>query len=506
MPLVTIAARQSGTIELFWQLAHLLNKLQLMRLMVFGFLIILTTNLTAQENQFNPDKKYHPDSLKRWTKSVMDGISKEHPGFYRYTTRDKFDNLIDSTINTISYPLTELEYYRKIKPLFAQIGCLHSGVSLSKEYQDYLDNTSTLIPIQVFIDSTNKVFITKNYDTKEGTEIGSEVIAINGISSSEILSKLLKAIPSDGFNQTEKILLLNHRFSFWYQTIIEVARTFKLDVKTNGVVNNIELKGVSKNVFPTLKSLETNYTKPLEFEIVRNTGILKVHSFAKSTIKNNRQKFKKYIKATFEEIKREGLENLIIDLRYNTGGTDGNAAFLASHFFDKPFRYWDKIEVTEAVAKEIKGINRLFYKRPKKVGDSYHWRKTWLTKEFDYYETQRPARTNFKGKTYVLTNGLCLSSCSDFVAVLSHNKKATIIGQESGGGFQGNTSGMMPKAKIPTGLQVTVPLQRYTNAVDLKKNFGRGTIPDFEVKLTFDEWLNKKDAEMEFVFGLINID
>jgi hypothetical protein len=477
-----------------------------MRLIVFGFLVLFTTNLTAQENQFDFGRKFHSDSLKRWTKSVMDGISEKHPGFYRYTTKEKFDYLIDSTINTISDPLTELEYYRKMKPLFAQIGCLHTGISLSKEYQDYIDNTSTLVPIEVFIDSNNKVFISRSYDPKNEIEIGGEVIAINGKSISEILSKLLKAIPSDGFNQTEKILLLNHRFSFWYQTIIEVNQTFKLEIKVNGVVKNVALTGVQKNVFPTLKSLETSYTKPLEYEAVNKTGILKVHSFAKSTIQKDGQKFKKYIKATFKEIKNTGIENLIIDLRYNTGGTDGNAAFLASHFFDGSFRYWDKIEVTEAIAKEIKGLNRLFYKKPRKVDDSYHWRKTWLTKEFDYYETQKPAKNNFKGKTYILTNGLCMSSCSDFVAVLSHNKEATIIGQETGGGFQGNTSGMMPKAKIPTGLQVAVPLQKYTNAVDLKKNFGRGTIPDYEIQLTFDNWINNKDAEMEFVLELINRD
>lgn len=477
-----------------------------MKLLLFGLLILLATNLTAQEKQFDPNEKYHPDSLKRWTKSVMDGIAEKHPGFYRYTPKDEFDNLIDSTITTISDSLTELDYYRRMKPLFAKIGCLHTGVSLSKKYQDHLDNTSTLIPIEVFIDSNSKVFVAKNYDTHNDIQIGSEIVAINGRSTIEILNLLLSAIPSDGFNQTEKILLLNHRFSFWYQSVIEVAQTFKLETNKDGVVKNVELNGVSKNVFPTLKSLETNYTKPLEFEIANGTGILKIHTFAKSSFKDNGQKFKKYIKATFKEIENTGIKNLIIDLRYNTGGTDGNAALLASYFFDQPFRYWDKIEVTETIAKEIKGLNRLFYKKPKKVENSFHWRKTWLTKEFDYYETQKPAKNNYKGKTYILTNGLCLSSCSDLVAILSHNKKAIVIGQESGGGFQGNTSGMMPNAAIPTGLQVTVPLQRYTNAVDPNKNFGRGTIPDFDVSPTFDNWVSKKDVEMEFALRLINGD
>src|SRR5262245_39759830 len=113
-----------------------------MRLTISGLLIFLTTTLTAQENQFNPDKKYHPDSLKHWTKSVMDGTREKHPGFYRYTSKEKFNNLVDSTSQTIKDSLTELDYYRKLKPLFAQIGCLHTGISLSKEYQNYLDKTS----------------------------------------------------------------------------------------------------------------------------------------------------------------------------------------------------------------------------------------------------------------------------------------------------------------------------------------------------------------------------
>ena len=99
-----------------------------MRLSIFGILILLTTNLTAQENQFNPEKKYHPDSLKRWTKRVMTGTSDKHPGFYRFTSKKKFDNLIDSTIQTIKDSLTELDYYRSIRP--AKKTCRHLNLPL----------------------------------------------------------------------------------------------------------------------------------------------------------------------------------------------------------------------------------------------------------------------------------------------------------------------------------------------------------------------------------------
>ena len=96
-----------------------------------------------------------------------------------------------------------------------------------------------------------------------------------------------------------------------------------------------------------------------------------------------------------------------------------------------------------------------------------------------------------------------MSSCSDFVAIISDNQKTKIIGQESGGGFQGNTSGMMPTNSFAKNMTITIPLQKYTNAVDLKKNKGRGTIPDYIVQPTLTDWIDKKDIEMNFVNKLI---
>lgn len=475
-----------------------------MKPIFLGLLLILFSKLSAQdESNYDPNKKYHPDSLQRWTTSIMTELGKKHPGFYRYTSKARFNFLIDSTTQTIQDSLTELSFYRKIKPLFAQIGCLHTGISLSEACNNYLDSTSTLLPIEVFIDKNKKVYVVKNYSKNPSIPLKAEILSINERPIGETLHTLIKAIPADGYNESEKILLLNHRFAFWYQTMIELNENFSIHTKFEGVEETYEVKGVNKEVFPTLASLESANEKQLKFDIVDKTGILTIHSFAKSTIKRNGQHFKPFIQTTFKDLKKQGIENLVIDLRYNSGGTDGNAAFLASYFFDQPFKYWEKIEVTEAVAQEIKGKYRLFFRKPERVDSTYLWKKTWVTSEFDYYQVQKPARHNFKGKTFLLTNGLCMSSCSDFTAILAHNKKAMVVGQESGGGYQGNTSGMMPETTIPTGLSISVPLQKYTNAVDPNTNFGRGTIPDYILYPSVEDWIHKKDLEMEFVLKLI---
>jgi hypothetical protein len=463
----------------------------------------VSATLQAQEKEtFFYDRKYHQDSLKRWTQSVMTELSRKHPGFNRYTSKERFDFLIDSTTQTITDSLTTIEFYRKVKPLFAHIGCLHTGVTLSDEYETYIDKAPTLIPLQIFIDADKRVFVTKNYSTPE-IPLKSEILAINNRPIGEILGLLLKSIPSDGYNETEKILILNHRFAFWYRAIIDESQTFEIEILSNDKWQRVEMQGISKEVFPTMDSLESSHKMQIDLKIADDIGILTIHSFSKSSIKRHGQNFKKYTKATFKALDKKRIKNLVVDLRYNTGGTDGNAALLASYFFDKPFRYWDRIEVTEAIAREIKGIYKLFYRKPLKKDSTYHWRTTWFTNEFDYYKMQKPAKFPFEGRVYLLTNGLCLSSCADAVAILAHNKKVKVVGQESGGGYQGNTSGIVPKTKIPTGLEITVPLLKYTNAVDPTVNTGRGTIPDYVIVPTLDDWTERKDIEMEFVMGLI---
>ena len=470
----------------------------------FLALLIVSSSLQAQDNEaFDFDRKYHPDSLKRWTQSVMTELSRKHPGFNRYTSKAQFDFLIDSTVQTITDSLTTIEFYRKVKPLFAQIGCLHTGVTLSDEYETFIDKTSTLIPFELFIDADNRVFVTKNHSTAP-IALKSEILAINNKPIAEILGILLKSIPSDGYNKTEKILILNHRFAFWFQTIIDDSQNFEVEILSNDKWQRIAVKGRSKEAFPSMDSLESSHKKQLNFQVTNDIGVLTIHSFAKSTIKRNRQNFKKFIKTTFKDLEEKQIKNLVVDLRYNTGGTDGNAALLASYFFDKPFRYWDRIEVTEPIAKEIKGVYKLFYRKPMKKDSTYHWRTTWFTNEFDYYKIQKPAKFPFGGRAYLLTNGLCLSSCADLIAILAHNKKAKVVGQESGGGYQGNTSGIMPKNKIPAGLEITVPLLKYTNAVDPVVNIGRGTIPDYVVTPSLDDWIEKNDVEKEFVMQLIS--
>lgn len=447
-------------------------------------------------------QRYSPDSLQQWTRDLMTEVSKGHPGFYRYTSPARFDQRIDSTIQTIQDSLTSLEFYRKLKPLFAQIGCLHTSLNLSESYQTQLEKTGDLIPLEVFVDAQMDAYVSKKYASHSDLPIAGKILAINEVPIGDILSKLYAAIPSDGYNTSLKRLLLSLEFAQWYQIIINLQGPFSVKVEHQDQISSYLLDGVSSEAFPAEEWLYSNVPQ-LSLEVKEEEALLTIRTFAKTEIKKNGQKFTSFIRQTFQQLEEANISRLIIDLRYNTGGTDGNAAFLASYFFDKPFRYWEKVEVTELIASQIKGYHRLFFPKPVKVDSHYLWKGAHFTKEFDYYKLQQVAKQPFKGTVFLLTNGLCMSSCSDFVAILSHNEKATVVGEESGGGYQGNSSGMMPTYPIHPHMEMTLPLQKYTNAVDLDKYPGRGTIPDIKLPPTVHDWINGPDSQLESAIKLI---
>ena len=157
------------------------------------------------------------------------------------------------------------------------------------------------------------------------------------------------------------------------------------------------------------------------------------------------------------------------------------------------------------IAHDVMGFNSLFYGQPKFQKGEWHWgKKGLLSKEFKYTNIQQPAPHFFNGEVYLLTDGLCLSSCADFVAVMQQNGKANIIGEETGGGFQGNTSGLIPSETLPIGLVVDVPLLKYHNAVSHTLNIGHGTMPDQEIRPSFTEFIYG-DAYVKRVITQIRI-
>uniref|UniRef100_UPI0024A87704 S41 family peptidase n=1 Tax=Phaeodactylibacter xiamenensis TaxID=1524460 RepID=UPI0024A87704 len=106
----------------------------------------------------------------------------------------------------------------------------------------------------------------------------------------------------------------------------------------------------------------------------------------------------------------------------------------------------------------------------------------------------------FRGKTYVLISPVTYSGGSEFSNMMYSQGLATFVGQETGGGYYGNTSGygralVLPNSKI----KVSVPALQFVMNVKPKLPFGRGVIPHYEVIPTFDAYVNGENVCLNYV-------
>lgn len=458
--------------------------------LILLFFILIQINLWGQQLEL---PQLDPNSLKEEFSALFDELKIKHPGYYRYNDKADFDHYIDSTLNTFNQPINELEALRKIKPIFAKIGCLHTGIHLSEETEERLNQNPNCLPLSLYHDE-GRFFIWKKFGNENPLQIGDEVTKINGRNIRAIYATLLSNIPMDGYNQTGKIRLLQYTFPQWYRNIIEVTDEFNIETK-NGKI--FKIKGVKADELLDYKDI---VNEPMSLKFTDNIAIIRIPSFSNSYLKSQNQKFRKEIKQYFKIIQKEGVDTILFDLRKNTGGSDSNPAWLARFFFEQPFEYWEKITVTEPIAKDVSGFNSIFYGKPKKKNGEWHWGKGGLiSKEFKYRGKLKPVKKQFKGKVFILTDGLCMSSCADFTAIMQHNKKATVIGEETGGGYQGNTSGLIPSEELECGLVVDVPLLIYFNAVEKELNFGRGTQPDILMTPSLNEIERDSDFQNRFI-------
>jgi hypothetical protein len=173
---------------------------------------------------------------------------------------------------------------------------------------------------------------------------------------------------------------------------------------------------------------------------------------------------------------------------------------LLSYLLDKPFKYYDELVVN---AREFTFAK--YGKLPKVPADAVELRPDGKFRVVNHPNLgiQQSSKPTFTGKVIILINGDCFSTTAEFLSQAHYHRRATFIGEESGGGYFGNTSGPVPALTLPnTKLIVYVPLVTYSMAVSGYKAAARGVLPDHPVLYTIEELLAGEDKELALALKL----
>ena len=464
-----------------------------------------------------------------------------HPDLYHYITKKdleyKFDSLKSSFIN----PMTSYDFYFRLSPVIASIKQGHTQtLPLTKKLKHkekilvkkYGTSPLSQYDYELFND---RLYIIKNNSSDSTIKTGTEVLSVNGINPIELITKYKNTFTSDGSNITFFSRKLAKGFPryFYYETGIQDSVICQLKYKE--IYRTITLKrpvistktgtGKSKEVTGTDLKLQKKesqkrrlhgydplkkvYSKMLTFPVQDSSvAVMKINDFMKGN-------YRKFYKQSFRLMDSLHTKTLILDLRDNGGGLIRDINILYSYLADSSYHLIEKPVVTSKTSlwhfgyynnnpfwvqviqtiflPVVLEIDAITYLKTRKDSDNkyrFAIRESRLT---------HPSNHRFKGKVYVLINGGSYSATCLLSSNMKGSKRATFVGQETGGADNGCVAGIMPVRSLPASkVQVRIGLLEcktpYPSLMD-----GRGIFPDVEITPTLNDRLSGNDPELQWV-------
>lgn len=467
------------------------------------FTIALNHVVQGQTSPTGMNDKLPVDLLKEDFRTLRSKLESSQPGLYLYTSKDSLDKIFDVMENSISEPMTSIEFFRTIAPLNGILRNLHTRIWPSAEYENAIMNNLPGFPFDIYWHK-GQMYVLRNHSENESILLGSEIKSINGESAGTIFQKILDCRVRDGFNETYPLAQASRNFGYYYAQLIGTPEAFKLGLSMpDGADTVIEVQAVTALAID--KSRIEKYDRkfaqysgdwdawiekkemPLKLEMKGDVAIMTVRTFYFPILEESGQNYEEFFKKSFAEIVGSKIKSLIIDLRNNHGGSDPVGMALMSHLHDSTFYYYNKRSTF------IKP-NTKFVKK----GNMYEIKGKGI-----WTGRVKPAKNIYKGAVYVLMNGYSVSATGEFIGHLKNINRAIFIGEEAGGNPVTFTGGESLALDLPhSHITGTIPFQWVEMNVRLK-NTGHGVIPDYVVQPSITDILGERDLEMELVMKLI---
>ena len=434
---------------------------------------MMTVVSHSQIHDYTPEK-IAATALKSDFLLLRDTLQKTHPAMYRYNSKKYVDHIFDSCYAAISDSMSQTDFLAVTRFAIAAIGDGHANCKLPRDVtNDYLANTKVFPAIVMFIHNRAFIFCCKQNDALTGTEL----ISINRQPVNMIIQRLFSYITTDGRIQSRKNWELPEDFQLLFNIIYGVQENYSITYKTKkGETATTLLKAdIIKNFI--CKSPFNRPSKYLNLSYATsNTAVLTIQTFFDGFLQQTGENFKQFLNSAFRDIKEKKVENLLIDVRSNQGGNDGNGALLYSYLSKIPFRYYASLETIH-----------------EKFTEDKH----------SLLGMQQPSENNFSGKVYILMNGRSFSGVGEFASIAKTNHRAIFIGEECGGGYYGNSSGDEAMVTLPNSqVTVRIPVIKYTMAVKKAGYPDRGVIPDYPIGITISDIIAHNDSQLQYALQI----
>lgn len=453
--------------------------------------------LSAQARYF-PPSQIHADLT-----FLQEALYRGHPGVFRYAPRDSMDAFFGRLharvpADSVSYAQAQV----LVRLAVARVRDGHTSVETP-----FYDDATKVLPVTVQIIG-NQAFILRDYAGDTLSWRGAEIIAVNDIPAAAAVRAGRLMAFGDGYSETFRNVSAAVFFARNFRLLFGTPDTNRIQLAwPDGRIETRRALARPRGEILQLQQAKTanpNAPRPVfrykDMALYRDTvsprlAVLKIGSFPEG-------RYRRFYRKTFRWLDKNKIQNLVVDLRFNTGGSVGNLEALLTRVLDEPaaYRYERRrgVRMGSYFNGRAKWIKTLVWFRFDVLPAYKHRREGGL--KIREHRMKPRKRHNFDGKVFVLTNGWSFSSASMAASFLKHRGGAVAVGAETGGGETGNCGGGYPQLVLPnTRIKVRFPLQylRYDVGVPAR---GRGVEPDWPVFYQIKDYLEGRDLEMEKVY------
>jgi hypothetical protein len=449
-------------------------------------LLLIAGRLSAQVDTttYNPTKTYTQTQLLDDLTFLKNVLIEAHPSLYRYQSKAALDSVIQNAIGLLNKPMTEIEFWRVLQPVIASIRSGHTALFYSHAYIAWqnkypVDHITPFLALQ-----DNKLFLQEgSKDTLKRHFL--QVKSIDGLPADQIIGTLKKYASGEGtsdqwtyYQLQSGILSTLYGNVFGYKSVYDLVVTDTLNNSKTLHLKARHLKHTpgADEFKKQLENEKDELNKMVAVDYpadVPSTAVLKIKGF---TYFNYYLSFHEQF---FKRMREDKIQNLVIDIRGNTGGFPNIGSDL--------MRYLVRNAFTGVEAEQVP-VNKITFNDYILHGSGYDpaQKTTDKVQPYDYswrqYKKLYPAAEyHFNKKIYLLTDRGTFSAGSMFAASLKNQCKVTVIGEETGGAEAGSDGGFSI-IKLPNS-SLLLHLPRYWESTTASDHHSKhGLIPDIVIK------------------------
>ncbi|HET9057003.1 MAG TPA: S41 family peptidase [Chitinophagaceae bacterium] len=439
-------------------------------------------------------------------------LEKAHPGLYEYHSKFEMHNLFDSIRQTLSKDLSKREFFNRLAFITDKIGCAHTSVYFSENDIRAIEYKRFFFPLNLIYIENKLCVNTPNDDLP----LGSVLISINNIPVDSIIQQLLFYHTTDGFVTKTKFKKVAENFGYYYYLKFGAKEKFNIVYKSdkdsrllqNATIEAISYKKLKEKLSRQFYYDANDYDYDLKIDDSLGVAFMTLRTLDFSSNSRDRV-FTNFMNNSFRLLNSsQSIKNLIIDLRENNGGNYKNCFLLYSYLTNKKFHEFDTawVKFTNVPyaaftsdnfrSSEWDAVENIIEKDFKKDSANRHY----LVPEKNAW--WQPNHNRFTGNVFLVTNPSVSSAAAYLAALLYNEGRATLVGEETEGGYYKHNGFHMLEYELPNtriGFSFSIANVKHALPGKFKEPIGRGVIPNHWVPSTYQDFLENNDTQVQYI-------